>query len=140
MKEASILVTLLRLSFIIQAQGPDPYSDNAVKMGGATTGGFLDLIAIYVDAVWILFQLILNFARKSKIPGKEISETISRLLPVRDNPNHSDLKWTVFLTAAGIGMLLVFWIKPFGIHSLTILCISIAAGFQGHQLYSRQNK
>lgn len=75
MKEASILVTLLRLSFIIQAQGPDPYSDNAVKMGVAATGGFVNLIAICAVAVWILFKLILNYARKSKIPETGTGES-----------------------------------------------------------------
>ena len=40
--------------------------------------------------------------------------------------------------AIGAGIFLVSWIRPFGLHSLAILALSMAAGFGAYFYFSRQ--
>jgi EamA domain-containing membrane protein RarD len=42
------------------------------------------------------------------------------------------------LAAVGLGLLIVKIVMPFGLHSLAILALSVAAGFGAYYYFSRQ--
>jgi hypothetical protein len=44
------------------------------------------------------------------------------------------------LAAIGAGLLMVSWVRPFGLHSLAILAFSVAAGFGAYYYFSRQKE
>jgi hypothetical protein len=141
MKKAGLLITTLCMSSPLFAQAPDAFSDNSVRMEIVTTCRFVIMLAIYTSAVLILVKLLLEYMVKSKILNKDLPEAVvSRLLPARNANKIGDLKWFSLLAAAGIGCLVAYWLRPFGVHSIAIICLSLAAGFLGHHLLSRQNK
>jgi hypothetical protein len=100
------------------------------------------LIAIYLISSFILqaIKTAMTARIKSRILDKGTEENIVRelLRPEKKDNKKEILQWFFMLVAVGIGLLLVKIIMPFGLHSLAILALSIAAGFGGYYYFSRQ--
>jgi H+/Cl- antiporter ClcA len=90
------------------------------------------LLIIYLISSFIL-QLVrnnLDFRIKSKIIERQTDEhVVSQLMsPDRFNPLNTVLQWICALVAVGIGFLIIAMTEPFGLHSLAIMALSVAAG------------
>ena len=79
---------------------------------------------------------------KNKLIEKGASENIvSQLLqPMKKESKLEPLKWFAILTGIGIGLSLINFTQPMGIHSLAIMCFSIAAGFLGYYFLTRKTE
>ena len=69
---------------------------------------------------------------KNRMLDKGTEENIVRqlLLPEKKENKNYILQWFFMLIALGVGLLLVGFTRPFGLHSIAILAFSMAAGFR----------
>jgi hypothetical protein len=102
---------------------------------------------IFVVALVMIFILsvikkILAHKLKNKIIEKGIPEALAASV-LRQNPDedqHANIKWFAILTGLGIGLTIVHYTLPLGIHSLAILSFCIAAAFLGYFFFIRSAK
>ena len=90
------------------------------------------LLIIYLISSFIL-QLVrynFDFRLKSKIVERQTGNpVVSQLVqPDKSNPLNSILQWICALVAVGIGFLIIEITEPYGLHSLAIMALSVAAG------------
>lgn len=100
------------------------------------------LFAIYLISSFLLqvFKSGMLYRIKNRMLDKGTEENIVRelLLPEKKENKNYILQWFFMLIALGIGLLLVGFTQPFGLHSLAILAFSIAAGFGSSYYFIRQ--
>jgi Mg2+/citrate symporter len=141
MKKISITALISFIALAAQAQENfDPFKDRDFIFD--TMHICTMLIAIYLISSFILqaIKTAMTARIKSRILDKGTEENIVRelLRPEKKDNKKEILQWFFMLVAVGIGLLLVKIIMPFGLHSLAILALSIAAGFGGYYYFSRQ--
>ena len=141
MKKISITALISFIALGAQAQENfDPFKDRDFIFDAMHICTML--IAIYLIASFILqaIKTAMTARIKNRILDKSPEENIVRelLRPEKKDNKKEILQWFFMLVAIGIGLLLVKIIMPFGLHSLAILALSIAAGFGGYYYFSRQ--
>jgi Mg2+/citrate symporter len=141
MKKISITALISFIAFGAQAQENfNPFKDRDFLFDALHICTML--IAIYLISSFILqaIKAAMTARIKNRILDKGAEENIVRelLRPEKKDNKKEILQWFFMLVAVGIGLLLIKIIMPFGIHSLAILALSIAAGFGGYYYFSRQ--
>jgi len=143
MKKISITAFISLITFGAQAQSQenfDPFKDREFIFDALHICAII--IVIYLISSFILqaIKAAMTTRIKNRILDKGTEENIVReLLRPEKKDNMKDiLQWFFMLVAVGVGLLLVKIILPFGLHSLAILALSIAAGFGGYYYFSRQ--
>jgi len=103
----------------------------------------LVILVIYLIAWFILsvVRQILDYHIKTKLIEKNTPENIviQILQAGKREVGNSALKWFSLFIGAGVGLLLVSFFQPFGIHSLIIMAFSIAAGFFGYYYFTKRS-
>ena len=143
MKKIS-LTTVISLFFLaVQAQPHenfDPFTDRDFLFDALHICTFL--FAIYLISSFLLqiFKTGMLYRIKNRILDKGTEENIVRelLLPEKKENKNYIIQWFFMLIALGIGLLLVGLTRPFGLHSLSILAFSIAAGFGSSYYFTKQ--
>lgn len=143
MKKISATVFISLVSFFAQAQPQenfDPFKDRDFIFDALHICA--TIIVIYLIAAFItqVINSAMNHRIKNRILDKAPDENIVRELlkpEIKENKKQI-LQWFFMLVAIGLGLLLVKIAAPFGLHSLAILAISIAAGFGAYYYFSRQ--
>lgn len=101
------------------------------------------VLIVYILASFILsiIRQILDYHVKTKLIEKNAPENIviQILQANKRESRNSALKWFSLFAGAGVGLLLVSFFQPFGIHSLIIMAFSIAAGFFGHYFFTKRS-
>ena len=143
MKKISITAFISLIAFIAQAQPQesfDPFKDRDFIFDALHISTII--IVIYVISSFILqaIKAAMTARIKNRILDKSPDVDIVRelLRPEKKENKSQILQWFFMLVAIGIGLLLVKIILPFGLHSLAILALSIAAGFGAYYYFSRQ--
>src|SRR5450432_2313690 len=141
MKKISITALISFIALGAQAQENfDPFKDRDFIFDAMHICTML--VAIYLISSFILqaIKAAMTARIKNRILDKGAEENIVRelLRPEKKDNMKSILQWFFMLVAIGVGLLLVKIIMPFGLHSLAILALSIAAGFGGYYYFSRQ--
>ncbi len=141
MKKISITALISFIAFGAQAQENfNPFKDRDFLFDALHICTML--IAIYLISSFILqaIKAAMTARIKNRILDKGAEENIVQelLRPEKKDNKKEILQWFFMLVAVGIGLLLIKIIMPFGIHSLAILALSIAAGFGGYYYFSRQ--
>lgn len=102
------------------------------------------LLAVYLVSLFLLnaIKWILNYRLKSKMIDKGISNDIVKqfLQPEKNETKQQAIKWFIILTAIGIGLSIISFFQPLGIHSLAILIFSIAFSFLAYYFYIRHSE
>jgi len=143
MKKISITALISFIALGAQAQENfDPFKDRDFIFDAMHICTML--VAIYLISSFILqaIKAAMTARIKNRILDKGAEENIVRelLRPEKKDNMKSILQWFFMLVAIGVGLLLVKIIMPFGLHSLAILALSIAAGFGAYYYFSRQTE
>ena len=143
MKKISITAFISLITFVAQAQPQevfDPFKDRDFIFDAMHICTLL--VAIYLISSFILqaIKAAMTARIKNRILDKGAEENIVRelLRPEKKENKNQILQWFFMLVAIGVGLLLVKIIMPFGLHSLAILALCIAAGFGAYYYFSRQ--
>ncbi|WP_106792656.1 hypothetical protein [Aquimarina sp. Aq78] len=105
---------------------PAQYIDSDfIKMGV-----FIFIIVLVMLFVLLIIRKILEHKLKNKILDKGISESIvSSILQRKSDDHHINIKWFAILMSVGIGLFIVNYTLPLGIHSFAIMAICISVSF-----------
>lgn len=100
--------------------------------------GVIIFIIIMVMAFILIFlKKILEHKLKNKMLDKGVPETLVASILQKD-PNsgkHNSMKWFFVLLGIGIGLCIVNYTLPLGIHSFAIMALSISMSFLCHYFY-----
>ena len=100
---------------------------------------------IFVSGLIMLFILsllrrVLDYRIKNRILDKGVPEEIASSILRSDTEQASDInfKWFSILTGMGLGLTVVSFTSPLGIHSLAIMSFSVALGFLAYHQYRKR--
>jgi H+/Cl- antiporter ClcA len=103
--------------------------------------------AIFTAGLFMIFILaiikrIMDYRIKNKIVEKGIPENIvSSILQTSPKENrNTNIKWFALLAGIGIGLTIIYYTLPLGIHSLAIMAFCIAASFLGYYFFLKQSE
>lgn len=142
MKKTIAIATLLFAYLSASAQeGPvNPFQDRALLHEIITTASILPTFVLIAGFILLLTKTILEHRLKSKMIDRSVSETLAEQLlkPTRKTNRYAAIKWFTFFAGLGVGLLIVGFAQPFGIHSLAIISISMAASFLGYYYFVKR--
>jgi hypothetical protein len=141
MKKIFATATVLCFAFAAKAQENfDPSKDRQFYFDILNMVGVLSGLYLISSFIQRLFKQYYGYRIKNRMLDKGTEENIVKELLKPDKKDNKDyfLQWFCMMAAIGAGILLVTWIRPFGLHSLAILAFSIAAGFGAYYYFSRQ--
>lgn len=98
----------------------------------------LGLVLIFILT---MLRRVLEHRIKNRIIEKGIPESIA-LSVLQTNPKedrNANLKWAMILAGFGLGLSLIHFTQPLGIHSLAILSFCISASFLGYFFFIKSS-
>ena len=143
MKKITIFAAALMCCFSSFAQTSDsPLVDREMLRLILQTCSVLLALLIIATFLLTIIKNLLDYRIKHKLIDKGLPEEVITqfLRPPSDESQYAPVKWFTTLTGIGIGLLLVNYTQPMGLHSLAIMSFSIAAGFLGYYLFIRKNQ
>ena len=98
-------------------------------------------LALFMVFIVAILKRYLDHRLKNKIVDKGIPENIvSSILQTDTGENgNMNIKWFAILAGLGIGLTIVNYTLPLGIHSLAIMSFSIAISFLGYFFYLKKS-
>lgn len=141
MKPIIILIVLIFFSKTVNAETVYVLSHDR----GITTELMRSTVATIVLCIisgflLSLTRIILNDQLKRKMLEKGVPvEVIANMLP-RKNELTIAIKWFSVLTAISIGLLIISFTPPLGIHSIIIMTACVALGFLGFYVWAKRVK
>jgi len=143
MKRITAVLTMIAASFAANAQTNDhiePLIDRGLVSDMIRTFSVLLTIILFAAAILSLIKMILDNRIKQKMIDKGASENIiSQLLqPInKESSRDINIKWFCILAGIGVGLSLINFFLPLGIHSLAIMSFSLAASFLGYYFFTK---
>lgn len=102
------------------------------------------ILVVAMSMVFILSLVKNIFAQhlKKKIIENGVSESLATSVLKSGTADDGDanLKWCLLLAWLGVGLVIVHYTTPLGLHSLAILSLSISAGFLSYFIYTKRTK
>jgi len=102
------------------------------------------ILVVYLISTVILtiIKLILDHRLKSRMIEKGVSENVAEqfLQPTNKDSKNLAVKWFLILTGIGIGLTMICFFLPIGIHSVAIMAFSIALSFLGYFYFLKQSE
>jgi hypothetical protein len=100
------------------------------------------LIAVYLIS-WFLLSIIrgnLDYRLKSKMIDKGVNDKIAEqfLQPTQKDTRSQTMKYFLLLAGAGLGLTIVSYTLPLGIHSLAIMVFSLSLSFLGYYFFMKR--
>jgi hypothetical protein len=145
MKKISITAFVSLIGFLAQAQPQEnfePFKDRDFIFDAMHICSMI--VVIYLISSFILqaIKAAMTARIKNRILDKSPDENIVRelLRPEKKENKNNILQWFFMLLAIGLGLLLIKIVAPFGLHSLAILALSIAAGAGSYYYFSKQTE
>jgi F0F1-type ATP synthase assembly protein I len=143
MKKALIIITALSGSIVAYAQDkPEPLINRDLIFDLVHVIMFILVVYLISSFILQLVRQNLDFRLKSKIVERQTDQQIvSQLVqPDKINPMNSLLQWICTLVGVGIGFALISYTQPFGLHSLAIMALSVAAGLGVYYFIAKRTK
>lgn len=104
-------------------------------------GATILVIALCMAFVLALVKMIFLHRLKKKIIENGIPETLAESILKADSASgDANLKWCFILIGLGIGLGIVHYTTPLGLHSLAILSLCIAVGFFCYFIYTKRTQ
>lgn len=143
MKKLFTTSAIIFFVFTTQAQAPDnfdPLKDRQLYFDILNIAAVLTGIYLISSFIQRLLKQYYGYRIKNRMLDKGTEENIVRhlLQPEKKDNKSFILQWFCMLSAIGAGLMLVNWIRPFGLISLSILAFSMAAGFGAYYYFSRE--
>lgn len=146
MRRITAVLIIMAASFAAQAQTadhPEPLIDRGLVSEMVRTFSVLLTIIVFSAAILSLIKMILDNRIKSKMIEKGVSENIISqfLQPVsKESSRNVNVKWFCILAGIGVGLALINFFQPLGIHSLAIMSFSLAASFLGYYYFAKRTE
>jgi hypothetical protein len=143
MKKALIIIAALGGSIVAYAQDkPEPLINRELIFDLVHVIMFILVVYLISSFILQLVRQNFDFRLKSKMLERQTEEHIVRQLvqPEKINPLNSVLQWICALVAVGVGFALINVTLPFGLHSLAIMALSVAAGLGVYYFIAKRTK
>jgi hypothetical protein len=143
MKRLLGTASILLLTLAAAAQDKeifDPLRDRQLYFDTLNICAVLGGMYLISSFIQDLVKQYYAFRIKNRMLDKGTEENIVRHIvqPEKKQNRASILQWFCMLTAIGCGLMLVTWIRPFGLISLATLAFSVAAGFGAFYYFSKE--
>jgi hypothetical protein len=141
MKKTLSTIAMSGISALATAQDPNTPHDI-----GFNEDVFKISATIFVAILLMIFILsvlkrMLDHRIKNRIVEKGVSEELaSSILRSDTSDENANIKWFSILTGIGIGLTLINYTSPLGIHSIAIMSFTIAVSFLGYHQYLKRSK
>lgn len=100
------------------------------------------VVGLFMIFILTIMKRILDHRLKNKILERGITDSVA-LSILQTNPNENrniNIKWFAILAGLGVGLTIVDFTRPLGIHSLAIMAFCIAVSFLGYFYYLKQSE
>ena len=139
MKKIISIATVITSPFLVNAQTTNtPYIDKDIFNICAS----IFVVGLFMIFILVIIKRLMDYRLKNKIVDKGISENIASSI-LQTNPKEDrniNIKWFAILTGLGVGLTIVYYTQPLGIHSLAIMAFCIAASFLGYYFTIKQSE
>ena len=143
MKKITTITIVMMMTVSLNAQSVYKLLD-----GKEISRELIDIPASLLAVIFVfLFLLnaikwILNYRLKSKMIDNEVSNDIVKQLlqPEKNETKKQTIKWFIILMGIAIGLTIISFFQPLGIHSLAIMIFSIAISFLAYYFYLRHSE
>lgn len=103
--------------------------------------------SIFVVGLFMIFILVIlkrnmDYWLKNKIVEKGIPENLAASI-LQTNPKedrNANIKWFTILAGLGTALTIIYYTRPLGIHSLSIMAFCIAASFLGYYFFLKHSE
>ena len=139
MKKIVSIATVLTIPFVSNAQ-----SFSSLIGDENISRSMVAILIIYLAGVFTLAMIkaIQDYRLKFKMMEKGVSERVIEqfLQPAtRKDAKQQSFKWFLVLAAIGLGLTIVNYTLPLGIHSIAIMAFSISLSFLGYYFFIRKS-
>ena len=133
MKRITTTIFVLLSCYMVNAQGV--YRVDSELLSAISIMLFFILLGVFILAI---VKLIFDHKVKNKLLDKGAPEDlVSQMLqPVKKDSRDTIIKWFAILAGVGIGLFLVDYFQPLGIHSLAIMSLSLSGSFLGYYFFT----
>jgi purine-cytosine permease-like protein len=133
MKKIMSLVAIIATPALAFAQNPGDEMEREMFK----TSSIIFLFALIMLFVFLILKHFLDYRIKHKILDKEIPENVvASILQITPKENgNANIRWFSILMGLGVGLTIVYYTMPLGIHSMAIMMFCIAASFLGYFLF-----
>ena len=131
MKKALIAMAFIGSSLVAFAQDkPEPLVSRDLIFDVIHICAIITIIYLISSFILQLFRGSFDCRLKSKMLERQTDENIVGQLVQSDKPNplNNILQWVCTLASVGVGFLVIELTQPYGLHSLAIMALSVAAG------------
>ena len=140
-----ILGTAIILGFVLVAQAQDnfdPLRDRQLYFDILNISAILTGMYLISSFILQIFRQHYGYRIKNRMLDKGTEENVVRqmLQPEKKENKNYILQWFFTLAAIGIGLILVTVIRPYGLRSLAILALSLAAGFGAYYYFTKERE
>mgnify|MGYP001547558220 FL=1 len=140
-----ILGTAIILGFVLVAQAQDnfdPLRDRQLYFDILNISAILTGMYLISSFILQIFRQHYGYRIKNRMLDKGTEENVVRqmLQPEKKENKNYIRQWFFTLAAIGIGLILVTVIRPYGLRSLAILALSLAAGFGAYYYFTKERE
>lgn len=142
MKKITTVAAIILIPFLSNAQ------DN-LNLGNGTyvSGEIIRVITVVfvlyliISFILTIIKSILDFRLKSKMIDKGVTDKVVEqfLQPNNKDAKTQAIKVFLILAGVGVGLTLINYTLPMGVHSFAIMAFSIAASFLGYYFFMQRS-
>lgn len=134
-------IAISTLSSVAAAQDTKSYQNMGIWEEVFKISATIFVVILVMIFILTVLKRILDYRIKNRIVERGVSENLASSL-LRSDTGHGNIniKWFLILTGTGVGLTLVNYTLPLGIHSIAIMSFAIAASFLGYHQYMNRSR
>jgi hypothetical protein len=141
MKMTLSTIAISTLSSMAAAQDTNTYHEFGINEEVFKISLTIFVVILVMIFILSVLKRMLDYRIKNRIVERGISEDLaSSLLRSETGEGNVNIKWFLILTGIGIGLTVVNYTLPLGIHSIAIMSFTIAASFLGYHQYMKRSR
>lgn len=139
MEKIISVVAITAMPFFVNAQNTNaPTIDKEIFNVCAT----IFVVSLSMIFILVILKRNMDYRLKNKIIEKGVPENVASSI-LQTNPKDDkniNIKWFAILSSLGVGLTIIYYTLPLGIHSLAIMAFCIAASFLGYFFFLKQSE
>ena len=138
MKKIISIVAIIAAPFAVNAQN---INNSTIDKEIFNVCATIFVVGLFMIFILLILKRSMDYRLKNKIVEKGIPENVVSSI-LQKNPKEDrniNIKWFAILTGLGVGLTIIYYTLPLGIHSLAIMAFCIAASFLGYFFFLRQS-
>jgi hypothetical protein len=141
MKKILSTIIISALSSLAVAQGTNTPHDMGINEDVFKISATIFVVILVMIFILSVVKRMLDYRIKNRIVEKGVSgDLASSILRSDTGDGDVNIKWFSILTGIGIGLMIVNYTLPLGIHSIAIMTFTIAVSFLGYHQYVKRSK